>query len=302
MSPALKPISDQVIVITGASSGIGLETARQAAEQRAKVVLAARSKRKLDQVVSEIREVGGNAIAVECDVTDRNQLQRVANEAVAKYGRIDTWVNNAGLGMYGRLDESSEADSRRLFDINYWGVVNGSLVALPFLKKNGGALINIGSEVSDAFMPLMGVYTATKHAVKGFTDVLRIEVEELDQAPVAVTLIQPTAVDTAFPKHARNFMDKEPKLPEPLIEPKQVAQAILKAAVSKTRDRPVGSNSWMNTAVAKVLPGVADSMSAKKVTQLMQDESPRHPHGALNRPSEEIGSDASLAKRATASK
>src|SRR6185503_9039288 len=98
------------------------------------------------------------------------------------------WVNNAGQGLYGRLDEVSEADSRRLFDVNFWGVVNGSLAALPYLKRNGGALINVGSEVSDAYVPLLGMYVATKHAVKGFTDSLRIEIEQVDQAPVSVTL------------------------------------------------------------------------------------------------------------------
>src|SRR5581483_10918741 len=131
--------------------------------------------------------------------------------------------------LYGRLDEVSEEDSRRLFDINFWGVVNGSLAALPHLKTQGGALINLGSEVSDAYVPLLGMYTATKHAVKGFTDSLRVEIEEVDKAPISITLIQPTAVDTPFPQHARNYMDREPKLPSPKIAPEDVANAILDA-------------------------------------------------------------------------
>ena len=114
----------------------------------------------------------------------------------------------------------TEDDSRRLFDTNFWGIVNGSLAALPYLKANGGALINIGSEVSEAIVPLQGMYSASKHAVKGFTDALRVEVEELDRAPVTITLIQPTAVDTPYPQHAKNYMDKEPRLPPPLIDPR----------------------------------------------------------------------------------
>ena len=108
--------------------------------------------------------------------------------------------------------------------------MHGSLVALKHLRANGGAIINLGSEVSDAVMPLQGMYTASKHAVKGFTDALRVEVEEMDQAPVAITLIQPTAVDTPYPEHARNYMANEPKLPIDPIDPSEVADAILKAA------------------------------------------------------------------------
>src|SRR5678815_2873937 len=143
MAIKLKKLKDQVIVITGASSGIGLCTAESAAKQGAKVVLAARSGETLDDVVNRINSAGGEAVAFTCDVADREQVRRLADQAVARFGRIDTWVNNAGLAIYGRLDEVSEADSRRLFDVNFWGVVNGSLVALPHLKVNGGALINI---------------------------------------------------------------------------------------------------------------------------------------------------------------
>jgi len=288
MAIKLKKLSEQVMVITGASSGIGLETAEQAAKKGVKLVLAARSEETLKEVADRINKNGGEAIAVVCDVADRQQLVRLANEAVRRFGRIDTWVNNAGLGMWGRLDQVNETDARKLFDINYWGVVNGSLVALPHLKKNGGALINIGSEVSDAFMPLMGMYTASKHAVKGFTDALRVEVEVLDEAPVSVTLIQPTATDTPFPQHARNYTEQEAKLPDPMIEPKQVAEAILDAAENPTRDQPVGSKSFLNVAIAKVLPKFGDMMSAREVGKIHYDEPPRHPEGSLNRASEDV--------------
>jgi len=143
----------------------------------------------------------------------------VAQEAISRFGRFDTWVNNAGVSIYGRLDEVSEADSRRLFDTNFWGVVNGSLVALPYLRPNGGALINVGSEVSEAVVPLQGYYTASKHAVKGFTDSLRVEIEEVDEAPVSITLIQPTAVDTPFDEHGKNYMQNQPDLPTPMVDP-----------------------------------------------------------------------------------
>jgi len=289
MSLKLKPLDQQVIVITGASSGIGLATAESAARQGAKVVLAARSKQALTDLANRIQAAGGDALPVACDVADRRQVDAVAEAAVARFGRIDTWVNDAGIAIYGRLDEVSEEDSRRLFDVNFWGVVHGSLAALPHLRRGGGALINIGSEVSEAVVPLLGMYSASKHAVKGFTDALRVEVEDVDKAPVSITLIQPTAVDTPFPQHARNYQDKEPKLPSPMIEPQQVADAILEAAVTPTRSKKVGAMSVVNTTMAKLLPGLGDKMAAKQADRQHYDEPPREPEGALRCPSEATG-------------
>lgn len=283
MALKLRPLDQQVIVITGASSGIGLATAESAAKQGAKVVLAARSTDTLDDIVGRIRSAGGQAIAVSCDVADRQQVQRVADQAISHFGRIDSWVNNAGVAIYGRLDEVSDADNRRLFETNFWGVVNGSLTALPHLKKQGGALINLGSEVSDAVAPLLGMYSTSKHAVKGFTDALRVEVEHVDKAPVSITLIQPTAVDTPFDEHGKNYMESQADLPSPMIEPQKVADAILSAAVKPTRDIKVGMMSKVNTFAAKNLPGVADRMSAKQVKNLKRDEPARDREGTLNK-------------------
>jgi short-subunit dehydrogenase len=280
----LKPVEEQVIVITGASSGIGLATAQAAAQRGAQVVLAARSIDTLERICDDIEAAGGEAMAVEVDVGSRDDVERLAQTVIDRFGRIDTWVNNAGVAIYGRLEQVSEADSRRLFDTNFWGVVNGSLAALPHLRKQGGALINVGSEVSDAVVPLQGMYSASKHAVKGFTDALRIEVEELDEAPVSITLIQPTAVDTPYPQHAKNYMDREPKLPTPQIEPEKVADAILGAAEKAERDVRVGAMSVMNTIAAKVMPSAADKMSAKQADRQQYEEPPRNPEGALWQP------------------
>ena len=162
--------------------------------------------------------------------------------------------------------------------------MNGSLAALPHLKRSGGALINLGSEVSEAAVPLLGMYAASKHAVKGFTDALRIEVEDVEKAPVSITLIQPTAVDTPFPQHGRNYQDKEPKLPDPMIEPQQVADAILEAAETPSRSKRVGAMSVVNTTMAKFLPGLGDEMAAKQVDRQHYYEPPRHPEGGAESP------------------
>ncbi|AMV19236.1 SDR family oxidoreductase [Planctomyces sp. SH-PL14] len=289
MSTTLKKIADQVVVITGASSGIGLATAELLAEMGASVVLAARSEKTLLHVAGRITGRGGRAIAVPCDVSDRSQVEALAKTAIRTFGRIDTWVNNAGLGMYGRADTFREEDARRLFDINFWGAVNGCVVALPHLKSSGGALITVGSEVSDSYAPLMSIYVATKHAIKGYVDVLRVEVEEVDKLPVAVTLIQPTAVDTPFPQHAKNDMPKEPKLPDPMIQAQDVAEAILHVAEHPTREKKVGAMSLVSTALSKLIPSVADRLSAGRVDDLTYDEKPRNPNGALYQASEATG-------------
>jgi short-subunit dehydrogenase len=289
MAPTLKKVRDQVIVILGASSGIGLATAEAAARDGAKLVLAARSEHAMNGIVERINMNGREAVFIPCDVSDRGQVENVARAAIERFGRIDTWINNAGLSIYGRLDQVDETDSRRLFDINFWGVVHGSIVALPYLKVHGGVLINVGSEVSEAVVPLQGMYSASKHAVKGFTDALRVEVVDIDKSPISITLIQPSAVDTPFPQHARNYMQNEPKLPTPQIDPEDVAKVILDAAVTPTRDRKVGALAVVNTAVAKVAPRLGDKMSAKVADRQHYDEPPRHPEGALYQPSEATG-------------
>ena len=281
MAVSLKPVSQQVIVITGASSGIGLATAEAATREGAKLVLAARSAQTRKDICSRLRARGSDAIAVTCDVSKREDCQRVADETIRHFGGFDTWVNNAGVAIYGRLEETGEGDARRLFDTDFWGVVNGSMVALPHLRARGGALINVGSEVSEASAPLLGMYVAAKHAVKGFTDCLRIEVAEIDKAPVSITLIQPTATDTPFPQHAKNLMDKEPKLPSPIIDPEKVAEAILSAAAKPTRAIRVGAMAKVNVAATKMMPGMAEKMAAGKAEQLKSDEEPRNPEGTL---------------------
>ena len=281
----LKPLDQQVIVITGPSSGIGLATAITAAGKGARLVLASRSENVLQELVHQLQLAGGQAIEVVADVGRRVDMDRVADAAIERFGRIDTWINNAGNSIYGRLDEVSEQDHRRLFDTNFWGVVNGSLAALPHLRRHGGALINVGSEVSEAVVPLQGMYSASKHAVKGFTDALRVELLD-EKAPVSVTLIQPTAVNTPFPEHAKNYMPKEPKLPTPQIDPRQVADAILEAASKPTRDVRVGMMAKLNTATAKLAPKLGDWMAKKQVTRQNYEALPVDPNGALYRAGE----------------
>src|ERR1044071_7658119 len=205
----LKKLSEQTIVITGSSSGIGLVTARMAAQQGAKLVLAARSEDALRQLRDEIVAAGGEAVYVVADVGQEQDVRRISDAAVQSFGGFDTWVNNAGVSIYGRVLDVSMDDHRQLFETNYWGLVHGSRVAAEHLRTRGGAIVNVGSSLSDRTIPLQGTYCASKHAVKGYTDALRMELEE-EGAPISVTLIKPSAIDTPYTQHAKNYMDVEP--------------------------------------------------------------------------------------------
>ena len=280
MIPSLKPLHEQVIVITGASSGIGLATALAAAERGARVVLASRNGEALARAE---RRIGGDgrAVHVVADVGRREDVQKIADAAFERFGGFDTWVNNAGISIYGRLEEVSEEDARRLFDTNFWGVVNGSLVALSHLKSRGGAIINVGSELSDAAIPLQGFYAASKHAVKGFTDALRMELRQ-DGAPVSVTLVKPAGIDTPYPEHAKNYTAQELTLPPPVYAPEEVARAILHAAEHPKRDVYVGSGSKMVSTLNRHFPALVDWMNRSVMApRQVRDEPARHREGAL---------------------
>src|SRR5688572_19238034 len=257
MQTKLKPLSQQTIVITGATSGIGLCTARMAAKRRANVLAVARNEAALCELVDEITESGGSAAYAVADVADEEALKVAGDVAREQFGSIDTWVNNAGTSIYGRIMDVRTEDLRRLFDTNVWGVVHGSRIAIDNLRQRGGALINVGSETSDAAVPLQGMYSASKHAVKGFTDALRMEVEA-DKLPISITLIKPTAIHTPFPKNAKNYLPYEPQLPQPLYAPELVAEAIIHCAQHPKRDFFVGEAAALHSAMATYTPRMND--------------------------------------------
>ncbi|HEY8381339.1 MAG TPA: SDR family oxidoreductase [Microvirga sp.] len=259
MTVRLKPVEEQIVVITGASSGIGLSTARLFAQRGAKgLVLVARNEETLRQVASELSARGTRAIAVPADTGRREDLERVAKTAIETFGGFDTWVNDAAVTIYGRLEDMPIEDQRRLFEVNYWGVVNGSLIAAEHLRgRGGGAIINVGSVLSERTMILQTQYSASKHAVKAFTDGLRMELER-DGAPVSVTLIKPSGIDTPYPEHARNYLDDELAIPPPSYDPTLVAKAIVFSSENQKRDLTVGFGGWAIAALGTVAPGLMD--------------------------------------------
>ena len=262
MAIKLKPVADQVIVLLGASSGIGRETALQAASRGASVMVAARDEPALLSLVEEIGAAGGKAAYAVCDVTDADQVQLVARDTVARFGRIDTWVNVAGVSVYAKFEETTPEEFRRIMEVNFMGQVHGAQAALPHLKAHGGALIAISSVESIVALPLHSAYTASKHAVEGAMDALRRELMA-DKAPVSVTSVKPATINTPFFTNSRSKMDVVPKGPPPVYEPTVVAQCVLYAAEHPVRDLFAGGAGKGMAAQQMAAPKVMDSLLAK---------------------------------------
>ena len=270
----VKPIHQQTLVITGASSGNGLATARAAAEQGARVVLASRNREALEKIAAEIEANGGEAVVCVADVANDQDVEAIAATAIERFGGFDTWVNNAAAAVFGPVAAMSMDEHRRVFDVNYFGLVKGSLVAAEHLRVKGGAIINIGSVLSDRTMIDQGAYSASKHAVKAFTDSLRMELAR-GGTSVSVTLVKPAAIHTPYPDHARNLMDEPARLPPVLYDPRLVAEAVLFAAENHKRELYVGGSGYLISLTGRVAPRLTDMVMEQIGRQLQTtDERP----------------------------
>ncbi len=256
--PSLRPIHEQVVVITGASSGIGRATALQFAARGASVVAIARNEDALDTLVAEIERRGGVAHAVVADVADWPQVEAAAASVVERFGRIDTWVNDAGIALYATVEAAEVEEMRRVIDVNLMGPIHGVKAALPYLKgERRGAIINVASVLATRSVPLQAAYCAAKHGVKGFTESLRGELAR-SHSGISVTLILPSSIDTPLFAHARSKLGVQPRPIPPVYDARVVADAIVYAAEHRLRTITVGGGGKALELVQRISPKLAD--------------------------------------------
>lgn len=270
-----KPLSEQVVVITGASSGIGRLAALQFGKSGASVVLAARNGEALAEVENAINGTGGRALAVVTDVSDRAQVRRLAEEALARFGRIDTWVNNAGVSTYATVEDSDFDEIDRILQVNFMGQVYGMKAALDAMKQQeSGVIINVGSVESERAVPFHAAYAASKHAVKGFTEAFRMELMR-EHPHIQITLIKPAGIDTPFFVHSVSKIGVKPRPPRPVYQPELVAEAILHAAEHPQRDITIGEMGSFMVFMQRLSPGLFDkymTTGGNMFRQQMTDE------------------------------
>ncbi|MBN9523161.1 SDR family NAD(P)-dependent oxidoreductase [bacterium] len=250
---------EQVVVLTGASSGIGRATAVELGRRGAAVVLAARSEDELRDAAEEVRAAGGRPLVVPTDVADFAQVEHLARTAVAHFGRVDTWVNNASVSVYGTVEDAPVADIERVIQTDLLGAIYGMKVAAPLLKgQGGGTIVNVSSVLGRLSVPLQAAYCAAKHGVIGFADSLRLELAR-DGSGVAVCTLMPSSIDTPFFAHARARLGG--KMPQPLppaYDPQAVADAIVKLCERPQRDVIVGGAGRLFVLLHAVAPGLLD--------------------------------------------
>jgi len=219
-----------VVVITGASSGIGRATAHEFARDGARLVLAARSASSLEEVAAECAELGGEAHPHVTDVSDAGQVQELVDAAVARFVRVDVWVGAASVYCYGGFEEVPAEVFRRLMEVNVFGQLNGVRAVLPQLRRQGGGrLILVGSVYSRVSTPYVSAYITSKHAIAGFAESLR---QEVRADGIDVSLVLPSTADTPIYQHAANFTGHATRPLPPRIAPQRVARTIVRLARS----------------------------------------------------------------------
>ncbi|WOD41923.1 SDR family oxidoreductase [Nodosilinea sp. E11] len=254
----LKPINQQVVVVVGASSGIGRDAALALTQRGAQVVVAARNQAGLESLVEQIRRAGGEAIAVVADVAEFEQVNAIAEAAIATFGRIDTWVHCAAIGMLAPFEAMTIEEFRRIIDVTLMGQVYGAKVALPHLKQAGqGSLIAISSMEGRRALPLQSAYSTAKHGLEGFLESLRVELEHEGQA-INITSIKPAVINTPFYNHMRTKVGVKPTGIPPYYDPRLVTTAILYAAEHPIRDYIVGDVGRLLDVTQRLSPEVVD--------------------------------------------
>ena len=263
MSVTLSPIHDQVVAVVGATSGIGRETSRQFAARGARLVVAARDEAALEELAGELRGLGAPAVEIVAgDVVDPAAMRAVADRAIDRFGRLDTWAHIAGVDVFATFEDTTPDEFRRVVEVNLIGAANGAFAALPILRRDGGAFIAVSSVEADVPLPLQSAYAASKHGLGAMLRTIRMELGRED-GRVAITQIQPYGIDTPLFRFSRTRLSTGVRPPAPTYDPAVVAELIVHAAEHPSRELFAGGAAWLSAMAQRYAPRLNEAVMAR---------------------------------------
>jgi NAD(P)-dependent dehydrogenase (short-subunit alcohol dehydrogenase family) len=274
--------SHDVVVITGASAGVGRATAHRFARAGWCIGLIARDGEALEGVRREVEELGGRGLVLALDVASADAVFAAADRVAAVFGKIDVWINNAMVTVFSPVRKMTPAEFRRVTEVTYLGFVHGTMAALRHMRPaNRGSIIQIGSALAYRGIPLQSAYCGAKHAIRGFTDSLRAELIH-ERSRINVTMLQLPAVNTPQFDWARAHMPRSPRPVAPVVQPEAIAAAAYKAARSPAREYWIGGSTMMVILGNMLLPSFLDWYLARTCISGQQTSQPIAPDRADN--------------------
>lgn len=272
----------KVVVVTGASAGVGRATVREFAKQGASIGLLARNRERLETARQEVEELGGRALVLPTDVADPDQVEAAAAQVEEAFGPIDVWVNVAMVSVLSPVKEMTADEYRRVTDVTYLGYVNGTLAALKrMLPRDRGVIIQVGSALSYRSIPLQSAYCGAKHAIRGFTESLRSELIH-DGSRVRVTIVLLPAVNTPQFNWIKTRLPRHPQPVPPIYQPEVIARAIVWSADHDRRELTVGVSAVKAIIGEKFIPGTLDHYLAWIGYNAQQTDQPVDPNRPNN--------------------
>ena len=274
--------ASEVVVITGASAGVGRATAQRFAKEGARIGLLARGIDGLEGARRDVEKLGGKALVITVDVADADKVEAAAAQIEAELGEIDIWINNAMTSVFAPIKEMTPEEFRRVTEVTYLGYVYGTLAALKrMLPRNRGVIVQVGSALAYRGIPLQSAYCAAKHAIQGFCDSLRCELIH-DNSAVRVTMLQMPALNTPQFGWVKSRLRRRAQPVPPIFQPEVAAEAIYFAAHNPKREFYVGLPSLEAIVANKIAPGFLDQYLARTGYDSQQHDGPEDPNRPNN--------------------